>query len=944
MNFWARIKSQVAATVGRRQLEERMESELRFHLEAYAADLMRAGVERQEAWRRARLEFGGVERVKEECRESRKANLFDSLLQDIQYGMRTLRNSPAFTVVAVLTLALGIGGNTAIFTLLDAVLLRPLPVREPQNLVILQWQSNKGPAYDEISGFGDCDAGHTPTEYWGCTYSGPMFNAIHDQQKVFAGIAGFAGPSEMVVSGYGPAKIAAAEIVTGDYFETLGIRPSAGRMIQPADDSRSAAPAIVLSYGFWQNAFGGDASTVGRTIRLNGAAFEIIGVAEPPFSGLTPGHKQDLWLARSMFPLVGSHEGWSRIDAPGNVWLAIAARLKPGVSVEQARAQATLLFRNELLRDTKLQIEEHDNPTISLLPAQEALIGQRPTFKTPLYVLMIGVGIILLICCANVAGLLIARSTARRKEMAVRLALGAGRGRIIRQLLTESVLLSVTGGGLGVLLGYWGVRVIITMLSLGPERPFPFAASPDLRILIFSAALSVATGVIFGLLPALRSTRLDLTPALKQTADNALNAERTGWFKVGNGLAALQVALAVIVLVGAGLLARTLQNLENVQPGFDTRNLLIVALDPAISGYDSLQTQRLYWDLREEFSAIPGITSVTYSSNPLLSGNLYTQDQRIAGDPTGKTLFVDKLLVGKNFFETMRIPLLAGRTFTDTDLTRFATPSQAHAVTNRKKDTEMAIEPVVVNEAFVKDYLEGRDPLGVVLKKGDGEHSSGDRTREKRKTREWEIVGVVANTKYKNIRTGVKPIVYAAARGDGIFFALRTALDPRLAIPAVREIVSAADRDLPIFEIATQTEKIERTLFQERLIARLSSFFGILALTLACIGVYGLLAYEVSRRTREIGIRVALGASRGTVMRLVLFDGLGVALAGAVIGCGVALATTRYLESFLFGIKAADPTTFLGVVGILLVIVLAACYLPARRAVRVDPLVALRYE
>jgi len=743
----------------------------------------------------------------------------------------------------------------------------------------------------------------------------------------------------MIVSGYGPAKIAAAEIVTGDYFETLGVRPSAGRTIQPADDSRSATPVIVLSYGFWQSAFGGDASILGRAIRLNGTSFEIIGVAEPHFSGLTPGHKQDLWLTRSMFPLVGSYEGWSRIDAPGNVWLAIAGRRKPGVSVEQALAQMTLLFHN-----TKLKIEENDHPTISLLPAQEALIGQRPTFKTPLYVLMVGVGIILLICCANVAGLLMARSTTRRKEMAVRLALGAGRGRIIRQLLTESILLSVTGGALGVLSGFWGVRAILTMLSLGPDRPFPFTASPDLRILIFSAALSVSTGVIFGLLPAVRSARLDLTPALKETADSAANAERTGWFKLGNGLAAMQVALAIIVLVGAGLLVRTFQNLKNVQPGFDTRNLLIVALDPTLSGYDSIRTQRLYGDLREKFSAIPGITSVTYSSNPLLSGNLYTQGQRIAGDPTNKDLFVDKLLVGKNFFETMRIPLLAGRTFTDADFTRLAAHSQASRASNRNKDPEMEIEPVLVNEAFVKEYLEGRNPLGVLLKKGDGEHSSGDRTREKRKTRESEIVGVVASTKYENIRTEVKPTLYAAAGSDGIFFALRTALDPRLAIPAVREIVSGADRDLPIFEIATQTEKIDRTLFQERIIAKLSSFFGILALILACIGVYGLLAYEVSRRTREIGIRMALGASRGTVMRFVLFDGLRVALASSVIGCGVALAITRYLKSFLFGIKAADPTTFLGAVGILLVIVLAACYLPARRAVRVDPLVALRYE
>src|SRR5271156_3921111 len=515
MRLWSRIRTWLRASFSRSRAELEMDAELRFHVEAYMEDLVREGVPQGEAARRARLEFGGMDRTKEECREARGANLLEDLLQDLRYGARALRKSPAFTSIAVLTLALGIGANTAIFTLLDAVFFRSLPARDPQELVLLQWHAHKSPKYDEYSSFGYCAEGGGKEDPWGCSFSSPMYDSIRAQASVFEGTVAFGGPAQLNLSGNGPASMVSGNIVSGDFFQTLGIHAARGRLLEPSDDMATAPPVVALGYGYWQSAFGGSDSAIGQNINLNGVSFTIVGVAEAKFPSLAAGKKDEMWIPRSAFPDVGPHLGWSRLKDAGNSWMVIVGRLKPGVSVAQAQEAVSIIFRNELSYGSDPLLDAKYEPSILLLPAQNGLIHGTGV-QQPLYILMVAVGILLLIACANVAGLLLARSGARSKEMAVRLALGASRARLARQLLTESLLLSFFGGVVGILVAYWGVHATTVLLSGGVSGSFPFPVAPNLRILAFTVAGSILSGVFFGLAPAMRSTRLDLTPALKE--------------------------------------------------------------------------------------------------------------------------------------------------------------------------------------------------------------------------------------------------------------------------------------------------------------------------------------------------------------------------------------------------------------------------------------------
>ena len=926
MNSWRRWFSR------KKKWEQDLSEELRFHIEQQTAANVAAGMPREEARRQAMLQLGAIEGVKEYCREERRAFWLESLWTDVRYGARMLRKSPGFTMVAILTLALGIGANTAIFTILDGVLLQALPVRDPAQLVLLQWHTHHGPKYDEYSGFGDCDDGSDAAHHWGCSYSSPMFDAIHSGVTVFDGVCAFAGPAKLTMTGPGAASSVNGEIISGDYFKVLGVRTSIGRPIEAGDDTTAASPVVVLTNAFWQRAFGGSTSAVGSTIRLNGVPFAIVGVAEPSFASLTPGKTQDLWLARSIFPRVDVRNGWSRIDDPTNAWLAIVARLKHGVPREEAQNAVSLLFRNELVHDSHPLSDENQNPSITLLSAQDGLVGEKATFRTPLYILTIAAGIILLIAWANLAGLLLARSRTRLREVAVRLALGASRARVVRQLLVESITLAVLGGTLGAFFAWWGVHVIVALVSSESPRPFTFQISPDIRILLFTAAASIASGIFFGLAPALGCTRINLTPVLKQGAglySNAMPARR-GRLSLGNALVMAQIALAVVVLVGAGLLVRTLQNLRTLDPGFDSKSVLLFGIDPPLSGYQVAQIQNLYRDMRDRFSALPGVISVSYSQLALLSGNTIGGGISIEGQPENSDAYANQLSVGLDFFQTMRIPLLVGRTFTSSDFNESA-PSTVFV-------------PAVINETFARRFFDKQNPLGQGLNKGNSEGSNGDTTSGKQKSKYWQIVGVVKDAKYNNLRDEIEPTVYLPVRGGGVHFELRTAANPELLVPAVRNIVRQLDANLPLSNISTETEEINHRLFREDFLARLSAICGLLSLLLACIGVYGLLAYEVSLRTREIGIRMALGAEPRNVLRLVVGKGIALAILGAIIGSAVAVGLTRYLQSLLFGVRAGDPATFIGVAAVLVVVVLAACVIPARRAMRVDPMVALRHE
>ncbi|HEY6388912.1 MAG TPA: ABC transporter permease [Candidatus Acidoferrum sp.] len=837
-----------------------------------------------------------------------------TLWQDIRYGLRMLVKNPGFTAIAVATLALGIGANTAIFSLVNAVMLQSIPVRDPQKLVVLRWSAHGHPQNAGSSSYGDCQRTNWTDKISGsCSFSYPMFKAIREHVEAFSSVGAFAGPAQLDLTGNGTASITRAEIVSGDYFQTLGVRAAAGRTIEPSDERPGAEAVAVLSYAYWQGAFGGAQSAIGKTIKLNNLPFTIIGVADPDFTRLTPGHTQDMWLPLSQFGPLRLH--WGRgTDDERNWWLAIVGRLKPGIPLGQAESGVSLLFHNEIIQEKQLKVE--DDPQVTLTPAQKGLSGIRGDLEQPLFILMVAVGIVLSISCANVAGLMLSRATARQKEIAVRLALGAGRGRVIRQLLTESVMLSFAGAAVGVVLAYWGASALAAFASANRYSNFQINADPDVRVLALTVAVAALTGILFGLAPAFRGTRVNVAPTLKENSGSMSGTSFGGnrRFGLGSGLVVAQVALSVIVLAGAGLVVRSLANLKAIDPGFDTRNVLQFGVNPTLTGYyKSEQVEPLYRELQSRLSGLPGVLSVSYSSDTLLDGGLWTEDVKIEGRIDKSTVETQMLAVGPEFFSTMKIPVMTGRTLT-------------HEDSQSKRDI------AVVNRAFVKKFLENRAPLGL--------HFGADDP----KSAQYEIVGVVGDTKYAGLRDEIAPTAYIPLKDSDAHFALRTAINPQALFPGVRKVVSDLDNNLPLFDVRTQTERIERLLFNERLLARLASLFGLLALVLACIGLYGLLSYEVARRTREIGIRAALGAQNRDVLRLVGRQGLVLVAFGMAFGILAAIGVTRSLRSLLYEVQPSDPTTFFGVCALLTIVAMAACYIPARRATRVDPMVALRYE
>ena len=835
----------------------------------------------------------------------------EALWRDVKFGYRMLLKSPSFTVVAILTLALGIGANTAIFSLVNAVMLKSLPVRNPAQLFVARWSSHQRPNV-HTSSYGDCgDSGRPRADSGGCSFSYSMFQKIRAQADIFESVAAFAGPGRLELSGSGPASLVQGELVSGDYFETLGVGAALGRTIQPSDEQPGAPSVVVLSYPYWQRVFGGAQDAIGKTIRLNGTSSVIVGVIDPIFTRLTPGKSVDLWIPLTQLAPLGllwdmggsEHDSW---------WLTVVVRPRPGLPLAQASAAASLLFRNETLHGIKPSFKEVDAPAIALLPAQTGLVGIRAMVREPLYLTMAAVALVLLVACANVAGLLLARSAAREKEIAVRLALGASRARLTQQLLTESLLLSLTGAALGAVFAFWGVRGMSAFFDANAFPMLNIGLQPDLHVLLFTVAMALLTGVSFGLAPAFRETRIHVAPTLKANAVNVSNSSHAGSrrFGLGSSLVVGQMALSVVILIGAGLLLRTLDHLRNVDPGFDPRNILLFSIDPPHAGYPLESIPTLYEELRRRLATLPGVTSVSYSNDRLLQHSQWTSDIKLPGQTDTITLETQMLAVGPDFFETMRIPLLRGRTFQAADL------RSTHFV-------------VVVNQAFVEAFLHSRDPIGL---------------RFEQDKRELEIVGVVANTKYEDLRKAMLPTAFIPLANSSGTFELRSAMPSSVLIPMVKSTVSKLDENLPIFSVRTQSQTIDRLLFNERLLARLVSLFGLLALGLTCIGVYGLLAYQVAQRTREFGVRMALGAPRHSVLRLVLRHGLALAFIGVAIGIATSVALTRYLQSLLFGVNATDPITFGAVASILLSIAILACYLPARHATRVDPIVALRYE
>jgi predicted permease len=923
--------------------EQDAADELQFHLEREIEKNIAAGMSREEARRQALIAFGGVQQTRESVREVHRGRIFESLLQDSRYAWRMLRKSPAFTMIAVVTLALGIGANTAIFSLIDAIVFRSLPIPDPKSLLVFQWESHKRPGNLSYRNFGECDEARNGTNAQGCSLSLPFFKQVQAQAGLFSHVAAYTEMRQLAMSGNGQARMVSGEFVTGDYFQTLGVRAHLGRLINGGDDDASAQAVAVLDHSFWQTEFGGSESAIGKTIRLNGIPFQIIGVTEPRFDALTLSNKYDVIFPMAHRPVVVPN--WKpRDDQADHWWLVMIGRLQSGVPLSQAEAGVSLLFRNSIGSVGKPLFKPDSDPRIRLAQASQVLGGSQKKTLQPLYVLMLCVGAVLLIACANVAGLMLARSVARQREIAVRLALGARRRRILQQFLTESVMLAFAGGALGILIAVWASRALMAMVSAGSVNPPVFSPQLDWRVLGFTAGVSLVTGIFFGLAPALRGSDVNLTSSLKAVAGSGktVSEGKQRRFSAGGMLVAVQMALAIVVLVVAGLLVRTLNNLKSLNPGFDTQNVLLFGIDPSLAGYKGQQVDNLFFELQEKFSAIPGVTSATYAWYPFLSGGLWNTSFHRPGTPPPSKQEMesgaaeknqvdsDVYPIGRKFFSTWGIPLQSGRDFTPSDY--------VVAASNDGDKPSSNPTPVIVNQEFARQYFPGKNPLGQIF--GEQEPTGvGDA-----KAPGYLIVGVVANSKYNSLRREITPCFYQPNVGGQAFFELRTGTDPLSVVPTVKNIVDRQSHDLAVFRISTETEAIDRQVFTEKMTARLSSLFGLLALLLACLGLYGLLSYEVTRRTREIGIRMAIGAQSHNVIGLVLAKAVGLIVAGAAVGIGVALGVTRFLASFLYGVKAGDPFTLIAVAALLALVALAACYIPARRATKVDPLVALRYE
>jgi predicted permease len=857
----------------------------------------------------------------------------NSLWHDLRYGLYTMVKNPGFTAIAVLTLALGIGANTALFSVVDMVLLKKLPVRDPDSLVLFNSASNKQFTPGSHNGSNRTDPATGLTTRSSFPYQ--TFLRLREQRGACSDIAAF-GAIALNVNADGLAEVANAQAVTGNYYEVIGVPAYLGRMITYSDDNSAASPVAVISHRYWQKRFGGRSDIIDKQINLNNVAFTIIGVAPPGFEGaMDLGTSMDVAIPMGWEPTVDGER--SEFMGAGDWWLRIMGRLKPGATVEQARASLDLAFQQSALEHREArqaqrrargqqpinQLDPKDYPHLGAISGSRGEMNGRQFYNRPLRLLLTVVGLVLLIACANVANLLLVRASSRQKEIAVRLAMGASRWRLIRQLLTESVLLSTLGGAAGVLIALW---LKDSLLSVGDWAGREFSLSPrlDLRVLAFTFGLSFLTGIVFGIVPAFRATRVDLTPTLKDTGRGSSATARS---LLSRSLVVAQVSLSLLLLIGAGLLVRTLINLQRVDTGFNEQNLLLFYVDPGLLGYKDDRLRDLYQQLFARLEVVPGVRAVTFSRAPLLSrmstnGTFDLPNARPGPDgKVSQTAEVYFHEVRENFMEAMGIPLLLGRTFTG-------------------KDDLKAPKVAIVNQTFTERYLPGVNPIGQRFSMNIARPDP------------IEIIGVVKDAKYTSQRdeipaTMYRPWLQTPGAINLMTFEVRTTGDPKAYIGAIRQAVREVEPNLPLSNIKTQIEQADETLSMERLFAKLMSLFGLLAQQLASIGLYGVLAYSVSRRTHEIGIRMALGANRGRMLTMILRQGMTLTLIGVGLGLGGAYVLTRYLESLnsmLFGVNPRDPLTF-GVSAVLLTIVaLVACFIPARRATKVDPMVALRYE
>ncbi|HTU35874.1 MAG TPA: ABC transporter permease [Candidatus Acidoferrum sp.] len=893
----------------RKRMLENLDADIRDHIERETQDNIDRGMPPEEARRAAFLKFGNTRRVKEDTHRVWTITWLEQLLWDVNYALRMLRKTPVITAIALLSLALGIGANTAIFSLIDAVMLRMLPVRDPQQLAQIEfrWPDDPNPR---------------------SSFTNPLWEQVRDHQDAFSGVIAWA-PETFDLADGGEVSNVQGIYASGGYFDVLGVRPAAGRLFSLSDDVRGCSGVAVLGYGLWQSRYGGAESVVGRFIRLDGHSFPIVGVAQRGFTGTDVGDKFDVAVPICAEGILQGKD--SGLDERAYWWLLIMGRLKPGVTLAQADARmkglSPQLFGAVVpeLFPSKQQAMFRKN-TFSIASAETGTAGPdqlRQQYNQPLEILMIVVGLVLLIACANIASFLVARCAARQKEIAVRLSLGASRGRLIRQVLTESVVLSGLGASLGVLFARWSGTFLLSLVSRAQNQVF-LDLKMDGRVLAFTICVAVFCGLLFGVLPAFRATRVSAMSAMKEGQTQGGTHSQSSSVR---WIIAAQLALSLILLVGTGLLIHTFANLMTVSPGFNRNNVLLVETNIHNAGLPKSAIAPLYGQMLAKLRAIPGAISAGQCFNAPLSGGEWTWILQIPGRqlPTGVEPGVYMNWVTPEYFSTMQQRLLEGRTFDS-------------------RDSDVSTPVIIVNELLARQYFPKQDPVGKHLQFNPvGPFNAHP----------LEIVGVVQNARYDSLNQDFPPTAYFPLAQVSAFnvlpllekstFEIRSGGNPTSLIPAVRDAIGSVNK-LASLQFTTLKQQADDSVVQHRLLAVLSGFFAVLALLLTAIGLYGVMAYLVTLRSHEIGIRMALGAERGSILRLIMREAavvLGIGIGAGLLG---AIWITRVIQQLLFDVKPIDPWSLSMAVAALLCVAAIATYVPARRAIRIDPVTALRCE
>jgi len=895
-----------------RRKQSDFNAELEAHIALEADRLKEEGFGEQEARSAARRAFGSVSQAQERFYESTHWRWWDELRQDVRYGLRQLLRSPAFTAVAILTLALGIGANAAIFSLTDQILLRTLPVPDPQQLTVLRSPGpQNGACWSDID---NCAQ----------SFSYPTYKALREQASALSGLLAYRDVG-INVSGHGATESGHGVLVSGNYFQTLEVQPALGRLLTANDETAPGANTVaVLSYGYWSRQFGADPSIVNQPLVVNGVPLNVVGVARKGFDGIQIGQAPDIFIPVTMKSQMMPTEGHS-LEARDDFWLSVVGRLKPGITRVEAQASLQPIYAALLEEDGKIRggfspegLKRYTSRPLLLISGAHGRMVLQKDAEEPLLVLISMVGLVLLIACANLAGLLVVRGEARQREVALRLAMGAGRVRLIRQLLTESLLIGIAGGAAGIALASWCISAMVHAIPPGLDM-LGLASSLDYRVLWFAIVLTLATSLLFGLAPALRATSVDVHSDLKEQGTR-MSEGRSG-VGLRKALIVAQVSLTAVLLAGAGLFARTLTNLERANLGVSADHVVQFSVSPDLNGNTPAQTLEFADRARREIAGLPGVGLVSISTIPMFAGdemgfNITPESYPIAHDEDTNVLAT---YIGPSYFSALGIPLVAGREFAEAD-----------GATSPKV--------CIINEKLAQRFFAARSPIGLHIAQGAGTNVHPD----------IEIVGIVANSKWDSPRSEVVPFMYMPysqhPRLGALTFYVRTEREPELMAATLRSAIKRLNSSLPVNNMRAITGQISDSMFNARLVATLSVSLALLAALMAALGLYGVLSYTVARRTREIGVRMALGGQRSDILRLVISQGLWLTLIGGVIGIFMALIGSQSVASLLYGINARDPVTFFAVSVLLATISGLASYLPARRATKVDPMVSLRYE